>query len=104
MTDWSAAFRKRFPIETADTFVEPFADHIVSFQSKQSAGCLVKVRDPALGIGHNDAFLDGIENRLKETFFLGQAQKIILHLFRPDAPEPLDEFFKKTSFHGVRQS
>src|SRR6266436_10405164 len=104
MTDWSAAFRKRFPIETADTFVEAFADYIAPLQPKQSASCLVQIRDPAFGISHDDAFLDGIENSLQETFLLGQAQKIILHFFRPDALESLDEFLKKTGFHDLKSS
>ena len=104
MTDWSAALSERFPIETPDTFVESFADYIACLEPKQSASCIVQIRNPPFGIGHNDAFLDGIENRFQETFLLGQAQKIILHFFRPDAAEPLDEFLKKTGFHDLKSS
>src|SRR5207244_7272981 len=99
MADWPATLRQRFPIETLDTFVERFADGIRRLQSKQSASCVVQIRDPAVRIGNDDAFLDSIENRFQKTLLLGQAQKIILHLFRADAPEPLDKFFKKTGFH-----
>jgi hypothetical protein len=31
---------------------------------------------------------------------LRQPEKIILHIFRSDAAEALDEFFKKTRFHN----
>src|SRR5205823_7794754 len=65
------------------------------------ASCIVQIRNPAFRVGDNDAFLDGIENCLEETFLLRQAQKIILHLLRPDAPESLDEFLQKTGFHGA---
>ena len=41
MTHWSAAFRKRFPVQTANTFGESVANRIRRFQSKQSASCLV---------------------------------------------------------------
>src|SRR5437867_1949705 len=99
-----SAFSRSDSIVTSDTFVEPLADYIASLQPKQSASCIVQIRDPAFGIGHNDAFLDGIENRFQETFLLGQAQKIILHLFRPDAAESLDKFFKKTGFHDLKAS
>ena len=38
----------------------------------------------AVCIGHDDPFLDGVENRLNQSLLLREPQKIILHLFRPD--------------------
>src|SRR4029079_1999930 len=43
--------------------------------------------------------MDCIENGFQKTFFLGQAQEIILNFFRPNAPESLDQFLKKTGLH-----
>ena len=89
-TDRSAPLRKRHPIETSDALVEASADGIADFESKQFAGRIVEVGDASFRICHDDSFLDGVENRFEKTFLLGQAQKIILHLFRPDASESLD--------------
>ena len=66
-----------------------------------SACCIVEVSDPGFRVGDDDAFLDGIEHGFQETFLLRQAQKIILHVFRPDAAETLDQFFKKARFHKL---
>src|SRR5258705_9856848 len=67
MTDRPGAFRKRFPIQTSNAFIERFADCLRRLQSKQSASCFVEISDPALGIGHDDPFLDGIENRDRKS-------------------------------------
>ncbi len=82
--------RQRFPIETADALVEPFADCFAPMKPKQFANRIVEIGDAAFRIGDNDPFLDGVENRLEKTFLLCQAQKIILHLFRPNASESLN--------------
>jgi hypothetical protein len=52
-------------------------------------------------IGHDDPFLNGVEDRLEKTFLLGQTQKIILHLLRPNLAEPANQFFEKAGFHGI---
>ena len=45
--------------------------------------------------------MDRIENGFQKTFFLGQAQEVILNFFRPNAPESLDQFLKKTGLHDA---
>src|SRR5438552_6785775 len=100
-TDWPAALRQRFPIETAHALVEAFADRIAGINSKQIAGRIVEISDPAFRIGNDDSFLNGVEDGLEKTFLLRQSQEIILHLFRPNPAESLDYFFKKTRFHDV---
>src|SRR6266550_177567 len=101
VADRAAAASQRFPIKTANAFVEPLADCVTCLQPKYSTCCIVEVSDPGLRVRHDDAFLDGIEHGFQETFLLRQAQKIILHVFRPDAAEALDEFFKKARFHKL---
>src|SRR5438270_5365951 len=99
MPDWPAAFCSRFPIEASDAFRKPVADRIGGFEPEQCTSRLVQVSDASIGIGHNDAFLNGVENRFQKAFLLRQAQKIILHLFRSDPPKPLDKFFNEARFH-----
>jgi hypothetical protein len=78
------------PIETTHAFVEPFANGVTGLETKQFARRTVEICDAPLRIRYDDSFLDRVENRFEKTFFLGQAQKIILHLLGADAPEPLD--------------
>jgi len=99
VADRAAASSHRFPIKTADPFIQPFADRFACLQPKYSTCCIVEVSDPGFRVGDDDAFLDGIEHGFQETFLLRQAQKIILHVFRPDAAETLDKFFQKARFH-----
>src|SRR5882757_10423497 len=101
VADRAAAASQRFPIKTANAFVEALADCVACLQPKYSTCCIVEVSDPGLRVRHNDAFLDGIEHGFQETFLLRQAQKIILDVFRPDAAETLDQFFKKARFHKL---
>src|SRR6478752_1895915 len=102
VADRAAAPSQRFPIETSNAFIEPFADCFARLQPKYSACCVVEVCDPGFRVRHDDAFLNGIEHGFQEPLLLREAQKIILHIFRPDAAEALDEFFKKTRFHKLR--
>src|SRR5882724_3451361 len=97
----AAAASQRFPIKTANAFIEPLADCFACLQPKYSTCCIVEVSDPGFRVRHDDAFLDGIEHGFQETLLLRQAQKIILHVFRTDAAEALDEFFKKARFHKL---
>src|SRR6266496_5001293 len=101
VADRAAASSQRFPIKTVNAFVEPLADCFACLQPKYSTGCIVEVSDPGFRIRYDDAFLDGIEHGFQETFLLRQAQKIVLHVFRPDAAETLDQFFKKARFHKL---
>src|SRR5437867_3147502 len=89
-TYWTVTLRQRFPIETAHALVEAFADRIAGINSKQIAGRIVEISDPAFRIGNDDSFLNGVEDGLEKTFLLRQSQEIILHLFRPDPAEALD--------------
>ena len=91
--------RKRFPIEPPHLFVERFADRVFAVEPEDFAGGVIQIGDAAFRIGHDDPFLDGVENRLEKTFFLREAEQIILHLLRPDAAEAADEFFQETGFH-----
>jgi len=74
---------------------------LLGLARRYSTCCIVEVSDPGFRVRHDDAFLDGIEHGFQETFLLRQAQKIILHVFRTDAAEALDEFFKKARFHKL---
>ena len=69
------------------------------FETEKFAGSFVQVGDPAFRIGDDDSFLDRVENGLEKTFFLGEAQKIILHFTRIDLPEATDQFFNESRFH-----
>ncbi len=91
--------REGLPIEPADLFLERFADRLVAVEAEDVAGRVVEIGNAPLGVGHDDPFLDGIENRLEETFLLGEAEQIILHLLRSDAAEALNQFFEESRFH-----
>ena len=72
-TERSAALGQRSPIKPANAFVEPFSDDVYRLQSKPFAGRIVQISDPPIWIGHNDAFMDRIEDGFQKTFLLGQA-------------------------------
>ena len=76
-----------------------FADRIFALEAEDFAGRVVQVGDAAVGVGHDDPFLDGIENRLKKTFFLSETEEVILHFLRTNPAEATDEFFEKSRFH-----
>ena len=82
--------RERFPIKPAHSFIEALADGIIILQPKELAGRFVEIGDAALRIGDDDVFLDGVKNGFEKTFLLRQAQKIVLHVLRSDAPESLN--------------
>src|SRR5437762_10901431 len=46
VADRAAASSQRFPIKTANAFVEPLADCFACLQPKYSTCCIVEVRDP----------------------------------------------------------
>ena len=75
---------------------------VFAVESEDFAGGVIQVGDAAVGIGDDDSFLDGIEDRLEKTFLLREAKQIILHLLRADAAEAADQFFEKAGFHLVR--
>src|SRR5437660_10754796 len=100
-TDRSFRLGKSVPIQAAHSFVQPFADRILAFQSKQFAGCLIYVGDAPVRIGDDDTFLDGVENDFEKSFFLCETDQVILHLLGTDPPEALDQLFKKMRFHLV---
>ena len=75
---------------------------LLAIEPEEFAGGIVQISDPAVGVGDDDPFLDGIKNRLQETFFLGEAKEIILHVLRPDPAEAFDQFFEETGFHVLR--
>src|SRR6266853_1986847 len=68
VADRATASSQRFPIKTANSFVEPLADCFAWLESKYSTCCIVEVSDSAFRIGHDDAFLDGIENGFQKPF------------------------------------
>ena len=67
-------------------------------QAEKFAGGVVQISDSAFRVGHDDSFLDRIENRLEKTFLLGQLQKIILNVLRPDLPRRPISFSTKPAF------
>ncbi len=93
--------RKRLPIEAAHLFVERFADRVFAVEPEDFAGRVIQIGDPAFRIGHDDPFLDRVENRLEKAFFLREAEQIILHVLRPDPAEAADQLLEKTGFHGA---
>src|SRR5438874_5086780 len=88
--DRPAASGQRMPIQTTHPLVELLADRVLGVQSEKFTGALVHVSDFAAGIGHNDPFLDGVEDGFEESFFLRQSQQIILNIFRPDFAKAAD--------------
>ena len=84
---------------SAHAFIEPFADRAFGIETEKFARGIVHVSDPAVSVGDDDSFLDGIETGLDQPFFLRETQQIILHLLRPDAAKTLDEFLEKTGLH-----
>ena len=88
--DGAFRLRERFPIESPHAFVESLADRLFRFKPKQFTGGVVHISDAALRVGHNNAFLDRVENRLDQSLFLCELEEIILHLLRTDAAETLD--------------
>ena len=89
---------ERFPIEPAHAFVEAFADGLFRFEPKQLAGSVVHVGDAALRVGHNDAFLDRVEDRLDQSLFLRELEEIILHLLRTMRPGRKQSLVRKPDF------
>src|SRR3981081_3399236 len=93
--------RESVPIQPANALVQTFAERILRFQSEQLAGGIVEISDSALRIGDDDSFLDRVENGFEKTFLLRQAQKIILHIFRPNLAEATDQLLDKACFHAA---
>jgi hypothetical protein len=87
------AMSRRDVATTANAFIEAFADCFARLETKQAARRIIQVRDSAFRVCYDDAFLDRVENGFQETFLLGQAQKIILNVFRPDSTQALDKLF-----------
>src|SRR5437667_10960549 len=73
-TDWPAALRQRFPIETAHALVEAVRERIAGIDSKQMSGRMVQESDRAFRIANDDCFLSGVEDGLESTHALPQEQ------------------------------
>ena len=93
--------RERFPIEPAHAFVEALADGLFRFEPEELARSVIHVGDATLRVGHNDAFLDRIEDRLDQSLLLRQLEEIILDVLRPDAAKALDQFIQEAGFHDA---
>src|SRR5262249_2663190 len=93
VADRPGALSQRSPIKPSDAFIKPFADCFAPLESKKAASRVIQVSDSAFGVSYDDAFLNRVENGFQETFLLRQTQKIVLHVFRPDSAQALDEFF-----------
>ena len=52
--------------------------------------------DLTLDIGHNDALLQRVENSLQKTFLAREPDKIVLHFFRLNPPDSLDQLIDET--------
>ena len=61
---------------------------------------MIDVSDAAGGVGHNNAFLNRVEDRLDQSLFLREPEQIILNFLRPYAPETFDEFIEEPGFHS----
>ena len=66
-TERAGRFRKRVPIQTADAIGQPLADGCFRIQTENFARGIVHIRDAPAGIGDDDSFLNGIENRSREN-------------------------------------
>ena len=94
-SDCESAFQSR----PRTCSLERFANRVFAVEPEDFAGCVIQIGDPPFRIGHDDPFLDRIENRLEKTFLLREAEQIVLHLLRTDAAEAADQFFEETGFH-----
>ena len=93
------AISKASPNPGRGPFIQPLADGCFRIQTEKFAGGIVHISDAPIGIGDDDSFLDGVEDRLEKTFLLREAEEIVLDLLRVDAPQASDQFFEKTGFH-----
>lgn len=88
-------------ISLPELFIEPFPNRLLRIEPEELASRGVYVSDPGVGVGHDNAFLDRVEDRLDEAFFLRQPEQIIFNFLRPDAAEALDQLLEKTRFHAL---
>ena len=100
-TERPAALSERAPVQASNAFAQLFADGIGPIQAEQFTGGIVQVSDSTARIGDDDSFLDGVKNGFEKAFLLGQAQEIILDIFRADPAEPTDKLFDKARFHAA---
>ena len=64
-----------------------FAGRLLAVGPEEVAGRGGQGGGAPVGVGHDDSFLDGIENRFENSFLLREAKQVILHLFGADAAE-----------------
>ena len=69
-------------------------------EAEEVAGGVVEEGDAALGVGDDDAFVDGVEDGLEKAFLAGEPQEVVLDFLRADAADALDEFFEEAGGHA----
>ena len=94
-----AALGEFFPAQSADVFGQRTAEGGGGVESKEESGGIVHVNDRAGGVGDDDAFADGVEDGLEETFVAGQFDEEGFDVFRLDAAEAGEEFVEEGAFH-----
>ena len=64
----------------------------VALDAKQPDGGLIAIKDAAVGIHHEHAVLDDVEERFEKTAFAGEALDDRLQAFGIEPPEPAQDF------------
>jgi hypothetical protein len=57
------------------------------------------MNDPAIEIRDDHAFVNGVENRLEESLFVGEPEQVVLNFLGAHAPETFDEFIEEAGIH-----
>ena len=92
-------FGELLPLEAANKFGEGLSDGGFVVGGEEFTGGAIEVTDPALQIGDDHAFVDGVEDGFEEAFFIGEAEEAALDFFGPDAGDAVEEFIEEAGVH-----
>ena len=59
----------------------------------------IRIGELPVGVNDNDAFLNGLEDRLQQSAFLGEPQKMRVETLGIQLVQSFDQFVKKARFH-----
>ena len=87
---------ERRPVQTAKLFLQRSSKSLLRLNPEKLRSRSVDKLDLSLDIRHDDALLQRVENPLQKALLARKPDKIVLHLFRLDPPDALDELIDET--------
>src|SRR5580693_2780466 len=87
---------KRHPVKSPKFFLQRPAERLFWLNPEKLRRRGVNKLDLTLNISHNDTLLQRVENSLEKPFLTREPDKIVLHFFRLNPPDALDQLIDKT--------